>query len=136
MSQGFSLSLAPTLWVAAGGAIGAAARFQVGLITARLTGPAEQFPWATLTVNLVGSLVMGALVGWFAKSGAGSENMRLFLTVGLMGGFTTFSAFSAEMVTMVYRGQIGLAGGYVAASVIAGMAAFAIGLVAAQSVGS
>lgn len=135
MSSGTSLSLIPTLFVALGGAIGAAARYQVGLLTVRLAGPGTQFPWGTLTVNLAGSFIMGALLGWFAKGGADSENLRVFLIAGLMGGFTTFSAFSAEMVTMVYRGQVGLAAGYLAASVIAGMAAFAIGLVAAQSVG-
>ncbi len=135
MSSGASLSIIPTLFVALGGAVGAAARFQVGLMMARLTGPGITFPWGTLTVNLAGSFVMGALLGWFAKGGGDSENLRVFLIVGLMGGFTTFSAFSAEMVTMVYRGQVGMAAGYVAASVIAGMAAFAIGLVATQSLG-
>lgn len=139
MSTGTSLSIAPSLFVALGGALGAAARYHVGLFMSRLAGSGEQFPWGTLTVNLVGSLIMGALLGWFAKGGladgAHSDNLRVFLIVGLMGGFTTFSAFSAEMVTMVYRGQVGLAAGYLAASVIAGMAAFAIGLVAAQSVG-
>jgi CrcB protein len=134
MSNSFLASSLPTLVVALGGAIGAGARYQVGLVTARWAGPGALIPWGTLTVNVVGSLVMGALLGWFARGGAESENLRVFLIAGLMGGFTTFSAFSAEMVTMVYRGQVGLAAGYLAASVIAGMAAFAIGLVATQSV--
>ena len=130
-----SKALIPSLCVALGGAIGAVARYQVGLAAARLAGPHEQFPWGTLSVNIIGSLIMGALLGWFAKGGADSENLRLFLIAGLMGCFTTFSAFSAEMVTMLYRGQMGMAGIYVAASVIIGMIAFAAGLVGAQSMG-
>lgn len=96
-------------------------------------GPEAQFPWGTLTVNVLGSLIMGALLGWFAKTGTGGENLRLFLTVGILGGFTTFSAFSAELVTMLHRSEFALAAGYGAASVVAGMAAFLVGLIAAQS---
>lgn len=122
----------PTLAVALGGAIGAGARYQVGNLMLRLAGPHSQFPWGTLSVNVTGSLIMGVLLGWFAKGGADSENMRLFLVAGLMGGFTTFSAFSAEMVTMLHRGEMSSALIYVSVSVIAGMAAFLVGLVAAQ----
>lgn len=133
MSSPILSSLMPTLAVALGGAIGAGARYQVGNLMARLAGPHAQFPWGTLSVNIIGSLIMGALLGWFAKGGAAdSENLRLFLIVGLMGGFTTFSAFSAEMVTMLHRGEMASALIYVAVSVIAGMAAFLVGLVGAQ----
>ena len=121
----------PTFVVALGGAIGAAARYQVGNLMIRLAGPHSQFPWGTLTVNILGSLIMGVALGWFARGGADSENLRLFLVAGLMGGFTTFSAFSAEMVTMMHRGEMTSALIYVAVSVIAGMAAFLIGLVGA-----
>ncbi len=133
MASGFFSSIIPTLMVALGGAIGAAARFQVGQIAARWAGSGAQFPWGTLTVNVLGSLIMGALLGWFAKTGSGGENLRLFLTVGIMGGFTTFSAFSAELVTMLHRSEFGLAAGYIAVSVVAGIAAFLIGLIGAQS---
>ena len=80
---------------------------------------------------------MGGLIGWLARGtlaeGSG-EPLRLLVGVGLLGGFTTFSAFSAELVTMLHRGQPGLAAGYVAASLVAGVAAVVIGLVAAQSI--
>jgi len=122
----------PSLAVALGGAIGAVARFQMGNLVLRLAGPHAQFPWGTLSVNILGSLIMGMLLGWFAKGGADSENLRLFLVAGLMGGFTTFSAFSAEMVTMMHRGEMTTAAIYVAVSVIAGMAAFLVGLVGVQ----
>lgn len=134
MSSPILLSFMPTLVVALGGAIGAAARYQVGNLMIRLAGPHSQFPWGTLTVNILGSLIMGVALGWFARGGGDSENLRLFLVAGLMGGFTTFSAFSAEMVTMMHRGEMASALIYVAVSVIAGMAAFLVGLVGAQSV--
>jgi CrcB protein len=123
--------------VATGGAAGAVLRYQAGRAVSAIAGAENAFPWATLSVNLLGSLLMGALLGWLARTGAGSqsaETMRLLLGVGLLGGFTTFSAFSAELVTLLHRGQAGLALGYAAASLIAGMAAVIIGLVAAQSV--
>lgn len=123
----------PSLIVALGGAVGAAARYNVGLIAARMAGPQSQFPWGTLSVNLVGSLIMGVVLGWLARDGANTENLRLFFASGLLGGFTTFSAFSAEMVAMIQRGDWGPALIYVALSVIAGMAAFVIGLLGAQS---
>ena len=133
MSSSLTSSLLPTLYVALGGALGAAARFQVGLFTARWSGLGSPFPWGTLTVNILGSLAMGALMGWFARTGQGSEAMRLGLTVGVLGGFTTFSAFSAELVTMIHRGHLLMAAGYGTASVIAGMVALFIGLIVVQS---
>ncbi|MEL6529602.1 MAG: fluoride efflux transporter CrcB [Pseudomonadota bacterium] len=133
MSHGISFSFVPTLYVALGGAIGAAARFQVGHLANRMAGPEMQFPWATLTVNLMGSLIMGALMGWFTRDGVEGENLRLFLMTGLIGGFTTFSAFSAEMVTMIYRGQYLLASLYAGGSIILGVFLFLVGLVAIQS---
>jgi fluoride exporter len=122
--------------VAAGGAVGSVLRYQVGRAVTSLAGPANAFPWGTLAVNIAGSLAMGALVGWLARgtiNPQSAEPLRLLVGVGLLGGFTTFSAFSSELVTMLHRGQAGLAIGYAAASLIAGMAAIIIGLVAAQS---
>ena len=101
-----------------GGAIGAGARHLVGLGSLRWIGPG--FPWATLTVNLIGSLFMGLLAGWLVRGG-GSEATRLFLAVGILGGFTTFSAFSLETFSMLQRGEFGFAAAYVAASVIGGV---------------
>jgi CrcB protein len=127
--------LVASLSVAAGGAVGSVLRYQIGRLVTNLAGPGNAFPWGTLAVNIAGSLAMGALIGWLARgtlSEQSAEPLRLLVGVGLLGGFTTFSAFSSELVTMLHRGQAGLAAGYAAASLIAGMAAIIIGLVAAQ----
>lgn len=103
------------LLVMLGGAIGAGLRYLVGLTTVRLFGPA--FPWGTLTVNLVGGLAMGLLAGWVVRVG-GADGARLFLGVGVLGGFTTFSSFGLDTVSLVQRGAPGIAFAYVMASVI------------------
>jgi len=129
--------LAASLNVALGGAVGSVLRYQVGRAVSGIAGPGNAFPWGTLAVNIAGSLAMGALVGWLARgtlAQQSAEHARLLIGVGLLGGFTTFSAFSSELVTMLHRGQAGMAAGYTAASLAAGMAAVIIGLVAAQSV--
>lgn len=102
------------LLVMLGGAIGAGLRHLVGAASLRLLGPG--FPWGTLAVNLAGGLAMGLLAGWLVRSG-GTEGTRLFVGVGILGGFTTFSAFSLEVGNMVQRGEIGVAAAYVTASV-------------------
>lgn len=120
------------LIVAAGGALGAVARYGVGVWAQRLL-PTAQWPWATLTVNVVGGLLMGLLAGWLAfRGGAHSESLRLFAAVGVLGGFTTFSAFSLEAALMIERRQLAMAGGYVAASVVLSIAALFIGLMVAR----
>jgi CrcB protein len=129
--------LAASALVATGGAVGAVARYQLGRMVTNLTGPSNAFPWGTLSVNLIGSLAMGALLGWFGRGSVAAdtaETMRLLIGVGLLGGFTTFSAFSAELVTMLHRGQMIDALIYGAASLFAGMAALLAGLIIAQSV--
>lgn len=129
--------LAASALVAAGGAVGALARFQLGRLVTHLTGPSNAFPWGTLSVNLIGSLAMGALLGWFARgqvAAGAAETFRLLIGVGLLGGFTTFSAFSAELVTMLHRSQLADAAIYGAISLFAGMAALLAGLIIAQSV--
>ena len=129
--------LAASLNVALGGAVGSVLRYHVGRAVTGIAGPTNAFPWGTLAVNIAGSLMMGALVGWLARgtlAQQSAENARLLIGVGLLGGFTTFSAFSSELVTMLHRGQAGMAAGYAAASLAAGMAAVIVGLVAAQSV--
>jgi CrcB protein len=113
------------LLVMLGGAIGAGARHLAGLGALRWIGPG--FPWATLFVNLAGSLFMGLLAGWLVRGG-GSEATRLFLAVGVLGGFTTFSAFSLETFSMLQRGDLGMAAAYVAVSVIGGVALLFAGL--------
>ncbi len=104
------------LAIAAGGALGAVARFILSGVISRLVGGA--FPWGTLAVNVLGAFLMGAIVGWGVRVGGLSEALRLFLTTGVMGGFTTFSAFSLESVMLIERGDIGLAVLYAVASVL------------------
>ena len=121
--------LAASGLVALGGAVGAVSRYQLGRAVTHWTGPNTRFPWGTLSANLIGSLAMGLLVGWLARhGGAGQENLRLLLGVGLLGGFTTFSAFSLELVLLMERGSLGLALVYAALAVLAGFAAVFLGL--------
>ena len=115
--------------VALGGAIGSLLRYQVGRLMTHLIGvqAVTTFPWATLTVNVVGSLAMGLLAGTLARFGQGGEHWRLFVGVGVLGGFTTFSAFSLELFMLIDRHQGALAFTYAAVSVLAGLAAMFIG---------
>ena len=125
--------LAASLSVAIGGAAGAVLRYQLGRGMTAWLGPngINAFPWATLTANVVGSLAMGLLAGWLARHGSGEgEQMRLLLGVGLLGGFTTFSAFSLEMMLLVERGQALTAVIYAGVSILAGLAALYLGLIA------
>jgi CrcB protein len=119
------------LIVAAGGALGAMARYGVGTLAGRLG--ASHWPWGTLTVNVVGGLLMGALTGWLAfRGGLHAESIRLFAAVGILGGFTTFSAFSLETALMIEKRQLALAGGYAAASVVLSILALFVGLMVAR----
>lgn len=113
--------------VMVGGAIGAGARHLVGQIMLARLGPG--FPWWTLSINIAGSLLMGLLIGWLARSG-GSETTRLFLGVGILGGFTTFSSFSLEFWLLFERGAMAQAAAYVLSSVIVGIAVCGLGMLA------
>lgn len=117
--------------VMTGGAIGAGTRHLAGRAALALTGP--DFPVGTLAINVTGGLLMGVLAGVLARTAAG-EPWRLFLGVGVLGGFTTFSAFSLDAVLLAERGQWMAAAGYVAASVIGSIAALVAGLALARSV--
>lgn len=115
------------LYVALGGAIGASARHGLGLASLRLFGPG--FPVGTLLANILGGLLMGLLIGWLAlKTPEAQNNIRLFAGVGVLGGFTTFSAFSLEAFRMIETKAFGQFIGYVSASVILSIAAVALGL--------
>ncbi|QCB44127.1 fluoride efflux transporter CrcB [Sphingomonas sp. PAMC26645] len=114
-----------------GGAVGSGARYLTGRAMLSLLGP--DYPFGTLAVNLIGGLLMGVLVGVLARNTA-SETWRLLLGVGVLGGFTTFSAFSLDVVTMIERGAIGVAFGYVLVSVIGSVAALFAGLSAVRAV--
>ena len=127
MSSAALSSIAASAAVALGGAIGALGRFQLGRAVTQMVGTAGGFPWATLAANLLGCLAMGLLFGWLGKSGP-NEAMRLFVGVGILGGFTTFSAFGLEMMMLIERGSAGLAVTYAGVSVLAGLAALYLGL--------
>lgn len=114
------------LLVMAGGAIGAGLRFLLGRAAFHHFGPG--FPWGTLAANLIGGLAMGVLVGAMARFIDGGEGWRLFLGVGLLGGFTTFSAFSLETVNMIERGAAGMAAFYALVSVAGAVGALFAGL--------
>lgn len=114
--------------VALGGAIGASARYLTNVGAMRLLGPG--FPFGTLTVNVVGSFLMGVLVVVLAHKDA--TRMAPLLMTGMLGGFTTFSAFSLDAVTIYERGQVGLAALYVGASVVLSLAALFAGLMLAR----
>ena len=109
-----------------GGACGSGARYLTGVAMLRLFGPG--YPFGTLTVNLVGGLAMGLLVGVLARLSVPGENWRLLIAVGLLGGYTTFSAFALDMVNMLQRGDLGVALGYALISVIGSVAALFAGL--------
>ena len=109
-----------------GGGIGSMLRYSVNQATATHLGVG--FPWATLFVNVVGSLAMGLLAGWFAFRGEGGQLLRLFLTTGILGGFTTFSAFSLDAAMLWERGQSTGASFYVLGSVLAAIIGVFAGL--------
>ena len=117
--------------VALGGAIGAALRFLSGVVFMRLSGPTE-FPMAILTINVLGSFLMGVFVIVAAQRGL--THYSPFVMTGLLGGFTTFSAFSLETITLFERGQIGAAGLYVAVSVGLSLAGLMLGLILARGI--
>ena len=109
-----------------GGGIGAAIRHGVNLAAARLIGGG--FPFGTMTINVLGSFAMGVLVEYFALRRGLPQHWRLFLTTGVLGGFTTFSAFSLEAALLYERGQIAGAAVYVGGSVALAIAALFAGL--------
>jgi len=98
-----------------GGAIGAGFRYHISTVALRFMGPA--FPWGTWIINLLGGFLMGVLAAVLARSSEGGEQLRLFLGVGVLGGFTTFSAFSLETFNMLQRGEPLMAAAYAVSSV-------------------
>lgn len=102
--------------VAAGGALGSASRYIVTVMVQRAFGVG--FPWWTLSVNVIGSFVMGVAVTAIALKWSAGQTAQAFLMVGVLGGFTTFSAFSLDVATLIERNAMALAGGYALGSVV------------------
>jgi len=125
--------MTPYLLVFFGAGLGGALRHGVNLGCARLCG--LEFPWGTLVINVLGSGLMGLIAGWFAfKAGeAWSQSARLFLTTGVLGGFTTFSAFSLDAILMWERGELGSALLYIIGSVVLSLVALVLGLALVRS---
>jgi CrcB protein len=116
-----------TFLVLVGGAIGSVLRYQFGRLSMRLFGTG--WPWGTLGVNIIGGFLMGLLAGWLAlRSQTSGEYLRLFIGVGILGGFTTFSAFSLEVMLMIQRSEINSAVAYILTSVVAAVGALWLGL--------
>lgn len=120
----------PLLLVMFGGAIGAGFRYHIGTVALRNLGPG--FPFGTWIVNLLGGLLMGVLAGVIAKTPVEGEPLRLFLGVGVLGGFTTFSAFSLESFNMLARGEYIMASAYAVSSVAGSIVMLALGVVLAR----
>lgn len=113
--------------VGIGGALGAMARHGLGMLVGRIAG--HGFPYATLMANIIGSLAMGLLIGYLARfTPAWSNEARLLLGVGLLGGFTTFSSFSLDAISLFERGQMMAFVAYVLISVVAALGALMLGL--------
>jgi len=117
--------------VAAGGAIGAVARYLSTSAVGHWAG--HGFPWGTMTVNIVGSCLLGALIEISALYWSPSEAMRAFLVVGLLGAFTTFSTFSLDLQTLLDRDQMALGAFYVVGSVALGLAGLLAGMAAVRA---
>jgi len=118
------------LLVFLGAGIGGALRHAVNVLAARTVG--IEFPVGTFAINVVGSFAMGVLMGVLAARAGGQDGLRLFLGTGVLGGFTTFSAFSLEAVTLAERGRPGLAIAYVAGSVALAILGLVLGLMLAR----
>lgn len=117
-----------------GGGLGASLRHAVNMLFTQLLG--SDFPYNTLTVNIVGSLLMGLIAGWFAFKGDASQSWRLFLTTGILGGFTTFSTFSLDAVMLWERGNLSAALVYAAISVVLSIAGLMLGLYIMRTLGA
>lgn len=117
--------------VMSGGAIGAGLRY--GITRALPVSPGG-WPWPTFAANVVGGLAMGVLAAWVLRGDNSAEPLRLFIGVGVLGGFTTFSAFSLEMAQMFQRGETGMAAAYAFASVLLALGALFAGLTAAKEI--
>lgn len=121
------------LLVFVGGGIGSALRHGVNVLSLRLLGPNFQYPVGTLCVNILGCFLMGLVVEYWALKSGMSQQGRLFLTTGILGGFTTFSAFALEIGVLNSRGAMAAAALYAIVSVVVGLAALYAGMAVVRS---
>ncbi|THF52129.1 fluoride efflux transporter CrcB [Allorhizobium terrae] len=119
-------------YVALGGALGSVLRYLVGMAAIRLFGPF--LPWGTFTVNIVGSFCIGLLMEWIARKLNASTDMQLFLVTGVMGGFTTFSSFSLDVISLAERGELAWAMAYALATLGLGIVAVFGGLALGRAI--
>ncbi len=113
--------------IAIGGALGSVARYLMQSLIGHYAG--KDFPYGTLIVNISGSVVMGLFIGWLARATQGSqEQIRLFVAIGILGGYTTFSSFSLESINLLEEGRWGAMGLYIAASVMLSLVGLMLGL--------
>jgi CrcB protein len=123
--------MALTLWIALGGAVGAALRHAMNIGIAKMAG--GDFPWHTMLINISGSFVMGMLITLMALRWNVTNELRAFLTTGILGGYTTFSAFSLDFALLVERKAYALAGAYVLGSVVLSLVAIFAGMALARA---
>ena len=119
------------LAIAAGGALGAVARHYFAASVMKMAG--SGFPWGILAANVLGSFLLGVLAQGFMTLTSPQPELRAFLVVGLLGAFTTFSTFSLDVVLLIDRGEIGLAGLYIMASVVLAVGGLFVGMVAVRT---
>jgi CrcB protein len=120
-----------TLWIALGGALGATLRHFMNVWIARTAG--GEFPWHTMVINISGSFVMGLLISLMALRWNVGNELRAFLTTGILGGYTTFSAFSLDFAVLVERKAYTLAGAYALGSVVISLMAIFVGMAIARA---
>ena len=123
--------MALTLWIGLGGALGAMLRHFLNIGIARMAG--SEFPWHTMIINITGSFVMGLLISLMALRWNVGNDLRAFLTTGILGGFTTFSAFSLDFAVLVERKAYTLAGAYALGSVVISLIAIFVGMALARA---
>ena len=121
------------LLVFIGGGLGAILRYALTVASGKAFG--THFPWGTFIINITGSTVMGLIAGYLAFKGEASQSLRLFIMTGVLGGYTTFSAFSLDAGLLYERGEIGLALAYVLGSVLLAIAGLFAGLAIVRSFG-
>ncbi len=126
------MSVHSLVFVALGGAVGALARYLTMLAVGHWLG--QGFPWGTVAVNVIGSFVLGTLIEAFSLTWSPPESFRLFMVVGILGAFTTFSTFSLDVSVLMSRGSYLACGGYIAGSVILSIAALFAGMALSRQV--